>query len=302
MAIQVLDASLNPQTIETLPSVGRKSAATSLPMAASNEDKAVADAMAASLVSILAKLSADPATQTTLAAILAKLPAVGTAGSAASNVLTVQGIASGTAQPVSLSSLPSLAAGANAIGSITNTGFVSTGNVAHDAADSGNPVKIGGKANDAAPTQVANGDRADLAVDRYGHVKTVAVDSTGAIIDPSGTVNVAQDTSVIKNGSASLTPKFATISSTGSGDTVALVATKKIRVLSLFLLVAGATTVKFQSGASTDKTGAMAFPANGGISLPFNPAGHFETAAGEKLNHVLGSSVAIAGALTYVEV
>jgi hypothetical protein len=260
-------------------------------MAASNEDKAVADAMAASLVSILAKLSADPATQTTLAAILAKLPAVGTAGSAASNVLTVQGIASGTAQPVSLSSLPSLAAGANAIGSITNTGFVSTGN-----------VKIGGKANDAAPTQVANGDRADLAVDRYGHVKTVAVDSTGAIIDPSGTVNVAQDTSVIKNGSASLTPKFATISSTGSGDTVALVATKKIRVLSLFLLVAGATTVKFQSGASTDKTGAMAFPANGGISLPFNPAGHFETAAGEKLNHVLGSSVAIAGALTYVEV
>lgn len=36
------------------------------------------------------------------------------------------------------------------------------GNVAHDAADSGNPVKIGGKANSSAPTSVSAGDRADL--------------------------------------------------------------------------------------------------------------------------------------------
>lgn len=130
----------------------------------------------------------------------------------------------------------------------------------------------------------------------------VIKDSSGNAIDQTATVNVAQDSAAMKLGATSATPKFAAISSTGSGDTLALVSGKKIRVLSLFLLVAGATTVKFQSGATTDKTGAMSFPANGGISLPFNPIGHFETASGEKLNHVLGSSVGIAGGFTYIEV
>ena len=130
----------------------------------------------------------------------------------------------------------------------------------------------------------------------------VIKDSAGNAIDQTATVNTAADSSVMKLGATSVTPKFAAISSTGSGDTLALVSGKKIRVLSLFLLVAGATTVKFQSGATTDKTGAMSFPANGGISLPFNPIGHFETASGEKLNHVLGSSVGIAGGFTYIEV
>lgn len=55
---------------------------------------------------ILAKLTADPATQTTLAAILAKIiaapataakqPALGTAGTASADVITVQGIAAMT--------------------------------------------------------------------------------------------------------------------------------------------------------------------------------------------------------------
>jgi hypothetical protein len=42
------------------------------------------------------------------------------------------------------------------------------GDVAHDAADSGNPVKIGGKANDGTPTGVANGDRVDAWFDSRG--------------------------------------------------------------------------------------------------------------------------------------
>lgn len=113
---------------------------------------------------------------------------------------------------------------------------------------------------------------------------------------------MAPDTAIIKNGTTDLTPKFAAISSTGNGDTLALVASKKIRVLSMFLVVAGATTVKFQTGGVTDLTGAMSFGANGGISLPFNPVGWFETTAGAKLNHVLGSSVGIAGGFTYIEV
>lgn len=130
----------------------------------------------------------------------------------------------------------------------------------------------------------------------------VVLDAAGNPIDQAATINVAQDTSVIKNGSTSLTPKFAAISSTGSGDTLPLVSGKKIRVLSMFFVVSGATTVKFQTGATTDLTGAMSFAANNGISLPFNPTGWFETTAGAKLNHVLGSSVGIQGGFTFLEV
>ena len=45
---------------------------------------------------------------------------------------------------------------------------VVTGNVAHDAADSGNPLKVGGKASTSAPTAVANGDRVDQWFDEFG--------------------------------------------------------------------------------------------------------------------------------------
>lgn len=54
----------------------------------------------------------------------------------------------------------------------TNTFVVYTniprGDVAHDAVDSGNPVKIGGKASSAKPTAVANGDRVDAYFDLFG--------------------------------------------------------------------------------------------------------------------------------------
>ena len=50
------------------------------------------------------------------------------------------------------------------------------GNVAHAAADSGNPIKVGGKAtlNTAAlPTAVTAGQRADIMVDEYGRLRVV---------------------------------------------------------------------------------------------------------------------------------
>ena len=46
-----------------------------------------------------------------------------------------------------------------------------TGNVAHDAVDLGNPVKIGGKATTTAPAVVADGDRVDATFDKYGDLK-----------------------------------------------------------------------------------------------------------------------------------
>lgn len=57
-------------------------------------------------------------------------------------------------------------------GTLTVDGTVTasncTGSVAHDSADSGNPVKIGGKARTANPTAVANNDRVDASFDDLG--------------------------------------------------------------------------------------------------------------------------------------
>lgn len=51
---------------------------------------------------------------------------------------------------------------------ITTDGVKVQGNVAHDAVDSGNPVKIGGKASTSVPSAVADADRVDAYLDEYG--------------------------------------------------------------------------------------------------------------------------------------
>lgn len=96
------------------------------------------------------------------------------------------------------------------------------------------------------------------------------------------------------------TPSFALISTASTGDqqVVAAVTGKKIRVLSYTIVSTSANAVKFRS-ASTDKTGAMALAANGGVSTSYSPVGHFETVAGEALNINLGSAAQISGHLTY---
>ena len=53
--------------------------------------------------------------------------------------------------------------------------------VAHDAADSGNPVKIGGRAANALPTAVANADRANAITDLFGRQLTAHIDPAMAV-------------------------------------------------------------------------------------------------------------------------
>lgn len=60
------------------------------------------------------------------AATAAKQPALGIAGTASTDVITVQGIAGGVAQPVTIATLPALATGTNTIGAISNTSFAAT--------------------------------------------------------------------------------------------------------------------------------------------------------------------------------
>lgn len=100
--------------------------------------------------------------------------------------------------------------------------------------------------------------------------------------------------------------KRAVIDHAASGDNtlVAAVTGRKIRVLSLFLIVAGAVNVRFESGAGgTALTGVMNFGAAGdGVVLGYNPLGWFETAAGSLLNLELSGAVSVDGALQYIEI
>lgn len=95
----------------------------------------------------------------------------------------------------------------------------------------------------------------------------------------------------------------AAISAASSGDQqlVAAVTGKKIRVLSMQFLCTAAVTVGFESNGSPDTalTGVMSFPDNGGMVLPHNPLGWFETNLSEALHITLGDAIQVSGSLTY---
>ena len=57
---------------------------------------------------------------------------------------------------------------------MSNAAMQVTGDEAHDAADAGNPIKIGGKALTAQPTAVAANDRVNAMFDIYGRQVSIA--------------------------------------------------------------------------------------------------------------------------------
>lgn len=132
---------------------------------------------------------------------------------------------------------------------------------------------------------------------------TDAVSAMQSIRDSTATVNVAQDVSSLYNGATALTVKRILINKTATGDLVALVSGKKIRVTNVFLMCSAALTVTFTSGTGpTSITGPIPIAANGGFAPGFDPTGHFETAAGEKLAMTISGTGTAAGWLNYVEV
>jgi hypothetical protein len=126
--------------------------------------------------------------------------------------------------------------------------------------------------------------------------------TTQALDRTTDNVGVAHQTDVIMNDTTALTPKFKVINLSATGDLVALVAGKKIRVLALTVLSAGTVNITFRTGGSTAISGVMPLIANTGFVLPFNPVGWFETASGAKLDLLLSASIDVDGFLTYVEV
>jgi len=133
----------------------------------------------------------------------------------------------------------------------------------------------------------------------------VSIEDQPARVATIDAITAKLATDALQDGLTALTPKFAIINAAGSGDNtlIAAVADKKIRVLQYALVTSAAITVRFESGAGGSAlSGQMQFAANGGISVPFNPLGHFETAANTLLNLELSSADSVGGHLTYVEV
>lgn len=137
------------------------------------------------------------------------------------------------------------------------------------------------------------------------NIGDVDVLSQPARVATTDSISSKDSTDVIQNGLVALTPKFAIIDAATSGDNtlLAAVASKKIRVVSLYLVASAAVTVRFESGAGgTALSGQMNLAANGGFVLPYNPVGWFETASNTLLNLELSGAISVDGGFTYIEV
>ena len=129
---------------------------------------------------------------------------------------------SAVTQPISAASLPLPAGAATSAGQLADGHNVAAaGDVAHDAPDTGNPVKIGAVAETTEQTAVADGDRANLMTDLNGKLVTQpyavperSVDGVTAAITGTG------DTAVIAAPGAGLRLYITELSITNSHATV----------------------------------------------------------------------------------
>lgn len=112
-------------------------------------------------------------------------------------------------------------------------------------------------------------------------------DTGGTIVDEVPTARAIQRTFV----NASASGNTAVVAAQGSGV--------RIRVLAVLAVATAATTVKFQS-ATTDISAGFPFGANGGMVLPYNQHGWFQTTANEALNINLSVGTAVGVQILWV--
>lgn len=112
------------------------------------------------------------------------------------------------------------------------------------------------------------------------------------------------NTAAINDGATALTPKFAAIAASTSGNNtiVSAVSGKKIRVLGYRFSANGTVAAKWRSSTAGDISGLSYLVQYASAGAAFSPVGHFETAVGETLQLNLDGAVAVGGHVTYVEV
>ena len=229
------------------------------------------------------------AVQSTLTAETTKV--IGTVNVAAAQTIAVTNAGTFATQATlqaGTAEIGKLAAGVAVIGEVTiGAATGATGDLAktQDVAMGANDVGMAMLAvrdDEQAAMTPADGDYTTLRTDKFGNLKVT---------------NLPDATSIIK---------FGVIDDALSGDNTLQAAAGagiKIRVLSVMMVSAGTVTARFESGAGgTALTGQMNLVANSGFTLPYNPAGWFETADNALLNLELSGAISVDGCFTYVEV
>lgn len=166
----------------------------------------------------------------------------------ASNALKVDG--SAVTQPVSGTVTANPASGT--ITTVTTVSTLTGGGVAHDGADSGNPVKVGMKAGTADITAVANNDRTDMRADTLGHqvVRPYALHEN-LVSGATAAITTTSSTSVIAAAGAGVRNYITSVLVTNSHATVGTL-----------------VTITDGSGGTTLYAG-YAAPVGGGFSVTF---------------------------------
>lgn len=169
--------------------------------------------------------------------------------------------------------------GTNVVTAGVNGMIAVGGNIAHDSADTSNPLKIGGRAQEptASLEEVsADNDRVDAAFDRQGRLATW-------LGYPVNSVAV----------------NFAT-----SGDNTILAAQgagKRIAVIGAFIQSDGTVDFRFEDGAGgTAKTGQQPLAVREGFILPIGSHPWFVGSANTLLNGELSAAVNVHGIVSYV--
>ncbi len=137
------------------------------------------------------------------------------------------------------------------VGTVTTVSTLTGGGVAHDAADSGNPVKVGGKAGTADVTAVADGDRTDMRMDTLGHqvVRPYALHEN-LVSGATAAITDTTSTSVLAAAGAGVRNYITSVLVTNSHATVG-------------------TLVTIKDNAGSTLYAGYAAPAGGGFSISF---------------------------------
>jgi hypothetical protein len=206
------------------------------------------------------------------------------------NTITVDGTVaatqSGTWNIGSVTTLPALVAGTANIGDV---------DVASIAAGDNNIGNV----------DVVTLPSIPAGTNNIGDVDVLTLPALAAGTNTIGIVRNKESSGTLDDAGTDRTVKYAIIDAASSGDNtlVAAVASRKLRVLSAFLVSSGSVNVRFESGAAgTALSGQMNLVANTGFVLPYNPHGWFETASNTLLNLELSGATSVDGSLTYVEI
>jgi hypothetical protein len=195
---------------------------------------------------------------------------------------TVNVNASGTTVPVSGSVTVSQSTASNLKVDLSGTAANSTaivvtaaGAVAHDSADSGNPIKIGAKCETSPKgmTLVADGDRTDLICDSDGKL-LVKVGTSGADLVSERVTDTTGNSTAFTN--------FSAVSSTFNYVDAIVVCNSSASTFA---------TVDFRDGTGGSVLYTLPVPASSGVVLPKGSSPYFRTSANTALAYDVSGAV-----------